>query len=307
MSRTLKALIIGGIFIVVGLLVFLTGYYFNDYNLDNIFEYEVKQKDPLTFKTYESSNPNALKMISIITKRMPVVIKSHEGKYVTIEYYENQDQSFDIIESNGKLLFKKQDMGFFKENISHNFMSLLKKDKEENSITVYIPSSYAGELLVSTTMRDISIPDPLAFSQIKKIDFKNSYADIKIHSISGNILNLKNTGGNIDCSDIVFDNITIISTNANVRLDYMSSYTTEFLINKSSVEATNLMSDDIKIEAVSSQIRLGISAYSIQFSIEIEKSDKSEINLPENTGEQLNKKIHIKATDSNVKVIFTLD
>ncbi|HQM95436.1 MAG: DUF4097 family beta strand repeat-containing protein [Clostridia bacterium] len=307
MSRTLKALVIGGIFIVLGLLTFLVGYYFNSYRLDNIFEYEVEEKDPLSLKSYDALYPDSITMISIMTKRMPVTIESHDEGYIRLAYYENQDQSFEITESNGKLYLKKIDLGFFEENVSSNLRSLLIKNKEDNGVTIYIPSSYMGELLISTTLRDISVVNPLAFSKIKKIDFKNSYADINMNSVSGNILNLKNTGGRIDCSDMDFNDITVISTNADVRLDYLSSDKTEFLINKSSVEATNIISDDIRIESVSSQIRIGISAYSVQYSVEIEKSEKSEINLGQNIVDTLDKKIYIKAADSNIKIAFSLD
>ncbi len=156
-------------------------------------------------------------------------------------------------------------------------------------------------------MRDISVEEPLAFSNIKKLDFKNTFADIRMNSISGNILNIKNTRGNILCSDIDFNNITIISTNADVRLDYLSSDALEFLAIKSFIEATNIMSENIYIESASSQIRMGLSAYSDQFSVKIEKSEKSEINLAEKTAERSSKIITIKASDSNIKVTFSLD
>ena len=113
MSRILKALITGGIFFILGLLTFLVGYHFNGYRLDNIFEYEAYEKDPLAFKSFEASSPDSITLISIATKRMPVVIKSHNEKFIRLEYYENQDQSFEITEANGKLLLKKKDLGFF--------------------------------------------------------------------------------------------------------------------------------------------------------------------------------------------------
>jgi hypothetical protein len=41
--------------------------------------------------------------------------------------------------------------------------------------------------------------------------------------------------------------------------------------------------------------------------VEIEKSEKSEINLGQNIVDTLDKKIYIKAADSNIKVAFSLD
>ncbi|MFA5341443.1 MAG: DUF4097 family beta strand repeat-containing protein [Clostridia bacterium] len=307
MSRILKALITGGILFVLGLLVFLAGYHFNGYRLDDIFEYEAYEKDPLILNYYDATSPDSIAFISITTKRMPVTIKSHNEKFIRFEYYKNKNQSFEITERNGKLLLKKQDVGFFKENVSLNLLSLLKTNKEENGITIYLPFSYQGELLVTTTMRDISVEEPLAFSNIKKIDFKNSFADIRMNSISGNIFNIKNTRGAIICSDIDFNNITIISSNADVRLDYLSSDTLDFLASKSYIEATNIMSENIHIDSNSSQVRIGISAYADQYSVKIEKSDKSEINLIEKTVEKSSKVIAIKATDSNIKMTFSLD
>jgi hypothetical protein len=238
---------------------------------------------------------------------MPVTIQSHEEQYIRLEYYENPEQSFEITQAGGKLIVKKNDLGFFKENILLNLKSLLVKEKQDNGITVYMPSSYTGELLVSTTFGDISVRNALAFSKIKKIDFKNYRADIKMNSLSGNILNLMNTGGIIECSDISFEDITVISANADVKLNYISSDYTDFLINKSSLQAAGIISDNIKIETVSSQIDMAINAYSVQYSVVIEKSEKSQINLTENIVENADKRIRIKADDSIISVSFSLD
>jgi len=128
-----------------------------------------------------------------------------------------------------------------------------------------------------------------------------------MHSLSGNILNLMNTGGIIECSDISFEDITVISTNADVKLNYISSDYTDFLINKSSVQAAGIISDNIKIETVSSQIDMAINAYSVQYSVMIEKSEKSQINLTESIVENADKRIRIKADDSIISVSFSLD
>jgi hypothetical protein len=128
-----------------------------------------------------------------------------------------------------------------------------------------------------------------------------------MNSLSGNILNLMNTGGIIECSDISFEDITVISANADVKLNYISSDYTDFLINKSSLQAAGIISDNIKIETVSSQIDMAINAYSVQYSVVIEKSEKSQINLTENIVENADKRIRIKADDSIISVSFSLD
>ncbi|HHT94974.1 MAG TPA: DUF4097 family beta strand repeat-containing protein [Clostridia bacterium] len=307
MSRTLKAIIIGGVFMLLGLVIFLVGYFSNNRKADSLLEFEIRETTPLSLKSYDAPQPDSITMISIITKRMPVTIQSHEEQYIRLEYYENPEQSFEITQAGGKLIVKKNDLGFFKENILLNLKSLLVKEKQDNGITVYMPSSYTGELLVSTTFGDISVRNALAFSKIKKIDFKNYRADIKMNSLSGNILNLMNTGGIIECSDISFEDITVISANADVKLNYISSDYTDFLINKSSLQAAGIISDNIKIETVSSQIDMAINAYSVQYSVVIEKSEKSQINLTENIVENADKRIRIKADDSIISVSFSLD
>lgn len=307
MSRTIKALIIGGVFMLLGLAIFLVGYFSNNRKADSLLEFEIRETTPLSLKSYDAPQPDSITMISIITKRMPVTIQSHEEQYIRLEYYENPEQSFEITQAGGKLIVKKNDLGFFKENILLNLKSLLVKEKQDNGITVYMPSSYTGELLVSTTFGDISVRNALAFSKIKKIDFKNYRADIKMNSLSGNILNLMNTGGIIECSDISFEDITVISANADVKLNYISSDYTDFLINKSSLQAAGIISDNIKIETVSSQIDMAINAYSVQYSVVIEKSEKSQINLTENIVENADKRIRIKADDSIISVSFSLD
>ena len=307
MSRTLKAIIIGGVFMLLGLVIFLVGYFSNNRKADSLLEFEIRETTPLSLKSYDAPQPDSITMISIITKRMPVTIQSHEEQYIRLEYYENPEQSFEITQAGGKLIVKKNDLGFFKENILLNLKSLLVKEKQDNGITVYMPSSYTGELLVSTTFGDISVRNALAFSKIKKIDFKNYRADIKMNSLSGNILNLMNTGGIIECSDISFEDITVISANADVKLNYISSDYTDFLINKSSLQAAGIISDNIKIETVSSQIDMAINAYSVQYLVVIEKSEKSQINLTENIVENADKRIRIKADDSIISVSFSLD
>ncbi|OQC01512.1 MAG: hypothetical protein BWX78_00034 [Firmicutes bacterium ADurb.Bin099] len=307
MSRTIKALIIGGIFMLLGLVIFLVGYFSNNRNLDSLLEFEIRGTTPLSSKSYDAPQPDSITMISIITKRMPVSVQSHDEQYIRLEYYENADQSFEITQTGGKLIVKKNDLGFLKENVTLNLKSLLVKEKQDNGITVYVPSSYTGELLVSTTFGDIAVRNALAFSGIKKIDFKNYRAGILMHSLSGNILNLMNTGGIIECSDISFEDITVISTNAEVKLNYISSDYTDFLINKSSVQAAGIISDNIKIETVSSQIDMAINAYSVQYSVMIEKSEKSQINLTESIVENADKRIRIKADDSIISVSFSLD
>lgn len=307
MSRTLKAIIIGGVFMLLGLVIFLVGYFSNNRKADSLLEFEIRETTPLSLKSYDAPQPDSITMISIITKRMPVTIQSHEEQYIRLEYYENPEQSFEITQAGGKLIVKKNDLGFFKENILLNLKSLLVKEKQDNGITVYMPSSYTGELLVSTTFGDISVRNALAFSKIKKIDFKNYRADIKMNSLSGNILNLMNTGGIIECSDISFEDITVISANADVKLNYISSDYTDFLINKSSLQAAGIISDNIKIETVSSQIDMAINAYSVQYSVMIEKSEKSQINLTENIVGNADKRIRIKADDSIISVSFSLD
>lgn len=307
MSRTLKAIIIGGVFMLLGLVIFLVGYFSNNRKADSLLEFEIRETTPLSLKSYDAPQPDSITMISIITKRMPVTIQSHEEQYIRLEYYENPEQSFEITQAGGKLIVKKNDLGFFKENVMFNLQSLLVKKKQDNGITVYIPSSYTGELLVSTTFGDISVRNALAFSKIKKIDFKNYRADIKMNSLSGNILNLMNTGGIIECSDISFEDITVISANADVKLNYISSDYTDFLINKSSLQAAGIISDNIKIETVSSQIDMAINAYSVQYSVMIEKSEKSQINLTENIVGNADKRIRIKADDSIISVSFSLD
>lgn len=307
MSRTLKAIIIGGVFMLLGLVIFLVGYFSNNRKADSLLEFEIRETTPLSLKSYDAPQPDSITMISIITKRMPVTIQSHEEQYIRLEYYENPEQSFEITQAGGKLIVKKNDLGFFKENILLNLKSLLVKEKQDNGITVYMPSSYTGELLVSTTFGDISVRNALAFSKIKKIDFKNYRAGIQMHSLSGNILNLMNTGGIIECSDISFEDITVISANADVKLNYISSDYTDFLINKSSLQAAGIISDNIKIETVSSQIDMAINAYSVQYSVMIEKSEKSQINLTENIVGNADKRIRIKADDSIISVSFSLD
>jgi len=306
MSRTLKALIIGGIFCVLGLVTFFIGYHFNGYRLDNIFAYEAPVEDPLVKKSYELTDPDDLVLISISTKRMPITIKAHDEDQIIIEYLENQDQLFEITDNNGKLFFKKQDTGFFEEYISSNIMAYLKKEEPEG-IVLYIPKTYDGELYASTSFGDISIPDALSFSLIKKIDFKNSFADVNINSLSGNILNLKVARGNINCSDIKFKSITFICTSCNVQADYISSEKLDIITKKGIIDASNIMSDNIDVDADGADIHLRLLAYSNQYNIKINEDHKSILNFEQTSDYQTDKEIVIKTNGSMINITFTLD
>lgn len=306
MSRTLKALIIGGSFCLLGLIIFFIGYHFNDNRLDNIISFEATKEDPLILKKYESVKPSSLGIINITTKRMPVTIKSHDEDYLMLEYYENQDQLFEVLESNGKLFLKKKDTSFLKEFITSNVLAYIKKDLV-SGIILHIPSSYKGELIVNTTFGDISIPDSLAFNQIRKIDFKNTFADINLKSLSGTTLNLKTTRGNIDCSDIRFKNITLIASNATVHFDYIESDNIDIVSNKSTIEGTNILSSNLNLDAKSSKSRLSLWEYSSQYSVEVNKTGNSDVNILESILEDLPKRLTIKASDSTIRIFFSRD
>ena len=47
MSRTIKALIIGGIFMLLGLVIFLVGYFSNNRNLDSLLELKSAKQLPV--------------------------------------------------------------------------------------------------------------------------------------------------------------------------------------------------------------------------------------------------------------------
>ncbi|MFA7673529.1 MAG: DUF4097 family beta strand repeat-containing protein [Clostridia bacterium] len=308
MTRTVKALLSGAVLCVLGFAVAFLGYYMNGYRTDNILIMADTADATLFQKTYSSSDPDALTLISITTKRMPVTVMTHEGPDITVEYYESEEQTFLITEERGKLFIKRNDLKLFDEYVTSAINAWFFRLKGiPNEIIIYMPSSYDQELIISTSSGDISIPEPLAFSGIKKIDFKTVNGDISMQSLSGNIANLKTSKGVIACNDMKFNNFTVISTKGTITLNYIDANVLEIRTADSITQAVNIQADDITVETTDGSIRLDILGYMVEYDITTSCKGDGVLNISDQTGSDEAKDLTVFVEDTKATVTFSLD
>jgi len=308
MTRTVKALIAGGALCVLGLGIAFLGFYMNGYRTDNLLVIPDTVDTTLISKTYSSSDPDALTLISITTKRMPVTVMTHDGPDITVEYYESEEQTFLITEEKGKLFIKKTDLKFFDEYIISDIKAwFYKLMGMKNEIIIYLPSSYDQELIISTSLGDITVPEPLAFFAIKKIDFKTADGNISMQSLSGNIANLKTSGGVIECNDMKFNNFTVISTNGTIALNYIDAHVLEIKAVNSITRAVNIQADDITVDATDGSLRLDILGYMVEYDITTSFKGDAELNIFDQEGSDETKNLTVLVEDTKATVTFSLD
>ncbi len=302
MNRTLKALIIGGSICLLGLIVFLVGYYKNDKNLGDIFVFEQEEKSESVEVIYTAKNPASIDFVMVSTKKTPIEIYTHDKNFIQIEYKENDNMTFELTESKNKLILKRNPETFFKEHVLDPLVNLVLKEEDEK-IVLHIPSSYTGELLVSTSNGDINISQNMAFKAIKKLDLKNAFGSINIHTLSGNILNIASNRGDITCRDVRFNNTNLIANNSKVSLEYLQSPSLNFIIDNSNLNMQKVMADNIKASVHKSDFVLNISDYRSLFSVNI-TSSKSIVNLENKFVENSNKVIDMTVSDSTIDISF---
>jgi hypothetical protein len=308
MTRIVKALITGAVLCVLGLAVAFLGFYMNGYRTDNLIAMSDTADTTLFKKTYSSSDPDALTLISITTKRMPVTVITHDSPDITVEYYESEEQTFNITEERGKLFIKRNDLKLFDEYVTSAINAWFFRQKGiPNEIIIHMPSSYDQELIISTSRGDISIPDPLAFSDIKKMDFKTAYGSIFMQSLSGNIANLKTSGGDIVCNDMKFNNFTVISTKGTVTLNYIDTNVMEIKTTDSITQAVNIQADDVTIEAKDGSVRLDILGYMVEYDITTSRKGDAVLNISDQSGSDDAKDLNILVEDAKANVTFSLD
>ncbi len=142
---------------------------------------------------------------------------------------------------------------------------------------VYLPNSYAGDLLVNTVSGEITIDD---FDlNMKEIEIESVSGDIRLNSkivaseakvktVSGEIsikqissdkMELGTTSGDIEVNNIVSDNLNISTVSGEVSIDYVSNMAK---INTTSGDVTindALITEDSRISTVSGEVSVSMN------------------------------------------------
>ncbi len=142
---------------------------------------------------------------------------------------------------------------------------------------VYLPNSYAGNLLINTVSGEITINDfDLNMKEIQvesvsgdiKLNSKIVASEAKVQTVSGEInikqinsdkMELETTSGDIEISNIISDNLNIITVSGEVSINHVSNMAK---IDTTSGDVTindALITKASKISTVSGEVEVGMN------------------------------------------------
>ncbi len=242
--------------------------------------------------------------VSIITKTSDIVFLPSDGSESSVVCYEQKNVKHSVSVENGTLVIKVNDTRKWYEHIGINFGT--------PKITVCLPKSEYGELLIKDDTGNIGLPKDFEF---ESIDITVSTGRVSLEASASGTVKIKASTGDISVRNVSADEIDLSVTTGKVSV-YNVNCEGKINVDVSTgkVDMTDVACENLVSDGSTGGVSLKNVIASKKFSVErstgdikLEKCDAAEIFIETDTGDVkgslLSEKMFVAKSDTGkVKV-----
>lgn len=251
-------------------------------------------------KKYMSMSIDGISEINVNTSFSKITLSPTDNEEISFSYYQSNKEYYDFNVSSSRLSMKSVNNKRWYDYISVNPFNINFKNRE---ITIEVPRSYSGSLVLNTSYGDISVYglDGLVF-----VDLKTSYGDISTSNITTKQrMDIKSSYGDLAIKRCnVGQDITLDTSYGTIDLVSLTASSINAGTSYGDISLIQLAVDNIKLKSSFGDITGNIDGYYDDYRIRSHTS-MGDNNLPHSkaSGE---KGLDVDTSHGDINIEFDL-